>query len=81
MYFNLGLLMKQKKSHLQSNVLLWWVAIISLAVSGALYYFLGTQAEIDVHVRQQRMVFPLIGIVVAGICLIAGTAGRWFYPK
>ncbi len=73
--------MKQKKSHLQPNVLLWWVAIISLTVSGALYYFLGKQAEIDVHVGQQRLLFPLIGVVVAGICLIAGTAGRWFYPK
>jgi hypothetical protein len=73
--------MKQKKNHIQPNTLLWWIAIISLTVSGALYYFLGNQAEIDVHVRQQRMIFPLIGIVVAGICLIAGTAGRWFYPK
>jgi hypothetical protein len=73
--------MKQKKNRLQPNVLLWWVAIISLTVSGALYYFLGKQAEIDVHVGQQRLIFPLVGIVIAGICLIAGTAGRWFYPK
>ena len=73
--------MKRKQSSIKSNVLLWWVAIIALAVSGALYYFLGTQAEIDVHVGQKRLLFPLIGIVIAGICLIAGTAGRWFYPK
>lgn len=73
--------MKRNKSHLQPNVLLWWVAIIALTVSGALYYFLGKQAEIDVHVGQQRLLFPLIGIVIAGVCLIAGTAGRWFYPK
>jgi hypothetical protein len=73
--------MKAKKSPFHPQALLWWVAIIALAVSGALYYFLGTQAEIDVHVRQQRMIFPLIGIVIAGVCLIAGTAGRWFYPK
>ena len=73
--------MKRKQSSIKSNVLLWWVAIIALTVSGALYYFLGTQAEIDVHISQKRLLFPLIGIVVAGICLIAGTAGRWFYPK
>lgn len=73
--------MKQKNTPFQPNALLWWVAIIALALSGALYYFLGTQAEIDVTMRQQRMVFPLIGIVIAGVCLIAGTAGRWFYPK
>ncbi len=71
----------KKKSPFQPHALLWWVAIISLAVSGALYYFLGTQAEIDVNIRQQRMIFPLVGIVIAGVCLIAGTAGRWFYPK
>lgn len=73
--------MKQNNSPFQRNVLLWWVAIIALVLSGALYYFLGKQAEIDVSMRQQRMVFPLIGIVIAGVCLIAGTAGRWFYPK
>lgn len=38
-------------------------------------------ADTDVHIRQQRMIFPLVGIVIAGVCLIAGTAGRWFYPK
>jgi hypothetical protein len=73
--------MKPKKNPFQPNALLWWVAIISLIVSGALYYFLGPQSEVDVHVRQQRMIFPLVGIVIAGVCLIAGTAGRWFYPK
>ena len=73
--------MKANKGPFNPNVLLWWVAIIALAISGALYYFLGTQAEIDVHTREQRLIFPLVGIVIAGVCLIAGTAGRWFYPK
>ena len=71
----------KSKSPFQPRALLWWVAIISLVVSGALYYFLGTQAEIDVTIQQKRMMFPLIGIVIAGVCIIAGTAGRWFYPK
>jgi len=78
---NGGLTMKPKKSPFQPHALLWWVAIISLAVSIALYFLLGAQAEIDVGMRSQRMVFPLVGIVIAGVCLIAGTAGRWFYPK
>jgi hypothetical protein len=63
------------------KVLLWWVAIIALTVSGAMYYFLEEQAEIDVALRQRRLIFPMIGVVIAGICFIAGTAGRWFYPK
>lgn len=73
--------MKPKKSPFQPKALLWWVAVISLAVSGALYYFLKTQAQIDVALEQRIMIFPLIGVIIAGVCLIAGTAGRWFYPK
>jgi hypothetical protein len=73
--------MKPNNSPFQPNALLWWVAVISLIVSGALYYFLRTQAQVDVAIGQTRLLFPLVGIVIAGVCLIVGTAGRWFYPK
>jgi len=73
--------MKPQNSSRQPKALLWWVAVISLAVSGALFYFLRTQAEIDVELEQRIMIFPLIGVIIAGVCLITGTAGRWFYPK
>ncbi len=73
--------MKKSKGPFNPHALLWWVAILALAVTGVLYFMLGTQAEIDVAIRQRRLIFPLIGIVIAGVCLIAGTAGRWFYPK
>ncbi len=73
--------MKGKKNPINPKMLLWWVAIISLAVSAALYFLLKEQAQYDVALDQRRMLFPLIGIVIAGICIIAGTAGRWFYPK
>ena len=73
--------MKSKKSPFQPKALLWWVAIISLAISAALYFFLKEQAQYDVTIDQRRLLFPLIGIVIAGTCIIAGTAGRWFYPK
>ena len=58
----------------RKNILLWWIAIISIGVCGALYFALGQQADMDVTLRQERMIFPLI----VGICLIAGTANRWF---
>jgi len=70
--------MKPNKRPSAHAALLWWIAIIALAVSGAIFYLLGTKAEIDVAVRQQRMIYPLVGVVIAGICLIVGTAGRWF---
>lgn len=73
--------MKDKKNLLSPKALLWWIAIISLAVSGALFFFLKEQAQYDVSLDQRRMMFPLIGVIIAGICVIAGTAGRWFYPK
>lgn len=73
--------MNNRNKSANPQVMLWWVAIIALAISGALYYFLGEQAQIDVELRQRRLIFPLIGIVIAGVCVIAGTSSRWFYPK
>jgi hypothetical protein len=73
--------MKVKRSPFHSKALLWWVAIISLAVSCALYFFLKEQAQYDAALDQRRLLFPVVGIIIAGICIIAGTAGRWFYPK
>lgn len=73
--------MKAKKGPFNPQALLWWVAIIALGVSAALFFFLGEQAQYDSALNQKRMLFPLIGIIIAGVCFIAGTASRWFYPK
>ena len=73
--------MKDKKNPVNPKMLLWWVAIISLVISAMLYFLLKEQAQYDVALDQRRMLFPLIGIIIAGICIITGTAGRWFYPK
>jgi hypothetical protein len=74
-------LMKPTKSPFHPKALLWWVAIIALGVSGALFYFLKEQAKYDGMLDQRRLLFPLIGVIIAGVCAIAGTAGRCFYPK
>jgi len=73
--------MKAQKTPFRPKVLLWWIAIISLALSAALFFFLKNQAQYDVALDEQRMFVPVIGIIIAGICIIAGTADRWFYPK
>lgn len=73
--------MNNKKSPFQPKALLWWVAIISLAISTAFYFLLKEQAQYDASLDQVRLLIPLIGIIIAGVCFIAGTAGRWFYPK
>jgi Ca2+/Na+ antiporter len=69
--------MKQK-SPFTNKMLLWWVAIIALVIAGLIYYLMGEKAAIDPSVARQRLMFPLVGIVIAGTCLIAGTAERWF---
>ena len=73
--------MKSKQGPFNPKALLWWVAIIALAVSAALYFFLGEQAKYDAALNQRRLLFPLVGIIIAGVCVITGTASRWFYPK
>ena len=73
--------MKGKNNPVNRKVLLWWVAIISLAVCTMLYFLLKEQAQYDAILNQRILMFPLVGIIIAGICIIAGTAGRWFYPK
>jgi hypothetical protein len=73
--------MRGKKNPINPTSLLWWIAIISLAISASLYFLLKDQAQYDPVLDQRRMLVPLVGIIIAGICIIAGTAGRWFYPK
>lgn len=73
--------MKAKKGPFNPKSLLWWVAIIALTVSIALFFFLREQALYDPVLNQRRLLFPVAGIIIAGVCFIAGTASRWFYPK
>jgi len=73
--------MKAKKGPFNPKALLWWIAIIALAVSIMLFFVLKEQASFDPALNQRRLLFPVVGIIIAGICFIAGTAGRWFYPK
>jgi Co/Zn/Cd efflux system component len=73
--------MKAKKTPFRPKTLLWWVAAIALALSAALFFFLKQQAQYDAALDERRMFIPVVGIIIAGICIIAGTAERWFYPK
>ncbi len=73
--------MKAKKGPFNPKALLWWVAIIALAVSISLFFFLREQALYDPALNQRRLLFPVVGVIIAGVCFIVGTASRWFYPK
>ena len=61
--------------------LLLWVGMTVLIISLALFFMLKVPASSDPDVERVRLLSLLVGVAVAGICLIAGTAHRWFYPK
>jgi len=66
---------------MRASGLLFWVAVISLGISGSLFYALKDLAQNDVVMAQRRMLVLVIGVVIAGTCAIIGTSHRWFYPK
>ena len=67
-----------KKGPHNPHRLLWWIAIIALGFSAAILYFLKPEGAVDISTRQLRVLIPSIGVLIAGVCLIAGTAERWF---
>ena len=56
---------------------LWWVAIIALGFAGAFAYFLRPE-NVDLDARGLRVLIPTICVIIAGFCVIIGTAERWF---
>jgi len=73
--------MNARKGPFNPKILLWWVAVTALGISGSVFFLLKDQAEYDDHIAGIRVFVPVVGVLIAGICLIAGTAERWFYPK
>ena len=59
---------------------LWWIAVISLTIGVLVYFLLDKQARLDPSIQSYRILFLMIGIAIAGICLIIGTSDHWFYP-
>ena len=72
------MVLKPRTTNKTDHTGLWWVAIIALGISISVYILMGKQAEIDVAAEQTRLLFPLIGIIIAGICFICGISKKWF---
>ena len=66
--------MKQtpRKLARRSNVMLWWISILAIAISSSTYIMMGRQAEIDIAAQQTRLVFLLVAIIIVGLCVIFG---------
>ncbi|MDH3346246.1 MAG: hypothetical protein OEL75_03585 [Kiritimatiellaceae bacterium] len=73
--------MNTNKGPFNPQILLWWIAIIALGVSAAFYFFMADQAQYDPALHQRRSLVVLVGTIIAGVCIISGTAGRWFQSK
>ena len=58
--------------------MLWWISILAIGISVSVYILMEKQAEIDVAAERTRLLFPLIGIIIAGLCFICGLSGKWF---
>ena len=58
--------------------MLWWISILAIGISVSVYILMEKQAEIDVAAERTRLLFPLIGIIIAGLCFISGLSGKWF---
>lgn len=61
----------------KSNRPLWWISIIALGISAATACFLQPN-DLDETAKNLRILLPTIGVLIAGTCLIIGTADRWF---
>ena len=62
---------KSKKS-----LFLVWLAVVSFVISIATYLLLEQAAEYDVSIARQRLIYPLVGTIIAGTCLICLKIGE-----
>ena len=62
---------KSKKS-----LFLVWLAVVSFVISIATYLLLEQAAEYDVSIARQRLIYPLVGTIIAGTCLICLKIGK-----
>ena len=70
-----------RKSRTQSkdnHSMLWWISILAIGISASVYILMEKQAEIDIAAERTRLLFSLIGITNAGLCLICGISKKWF---
>jgi hypothetical protein len=70
--------LKPRSTNKDDHTILWWIAILAIGISVSVYIFMKKPAEIDVAIERTRLLFPLIGITIAGLCLICGISKKWF---
>ncbi|MFL2876572.1 MAG: hypothetical protein ACJZ86_01795 [Pontiellaceae bacterium] len=69
---------KSRTQNKDDHSMLWWISILAIGISASVYILMGKQAEIDIAAERTRLLFPLIGIIIAGLCFICGISKKWF---
>ncbi len=69
---------KPRNSSKDDHSMLWWISILAIGISVSVYILMEKQAEIDITAERTRLLFPLIGITIAGLCFICGISKKWF---
>lgn len=64
-------LIEPRKSKKPGNAILAWLAIITFTAAVASFFLLQEQAQNDVHIEKQRLLYLLIGVIISGICIIS----------
>ena len=60
----------------KKSLFLIWLAVVSFIISIATYLLLERAAEYDIAIARQRLVYPLVGTIISGICLICLRSGK-----
>lgn len=56
---------------------LWWISALTISIGVAVYILLKPGAY-DPAVQRYRSIALAAGLLVSGLCIIIGTARRWF---
>ena len=60
----------------KKSLFLVWLAVVSFIISIVTYLLLEQAAEYDVSIARQRLIYPLVGTIIAGTCLICLKIGE-----
>lgn len=56
---------------------LWWISAVTLSIGITIFVLLKPGAY-DVNVQKYRSLALVTGVLISGLCIIIGTARRWF---
>jgi hypothetical protein len=56
---------------------LWWISAVSFSIGIAVFILL-KPAAYDLDIQRYRSIALVVSTLITGLCIIIGTAHRWF---